>query len=176
VAVAVLAFVGAGVVGLAYRTGAAEPFPPAGVPVAGGPAQAAADDLEALRLEIEALRKELRATRERVRALEDQVVALQGMKAGPGAGSQRPDAAKLKEALERELQKQRAAVELNNLAVAEQQRREAKEAADLLAEAEAALKRLHADPADKGATDALEKALQRLKERAKPRRNSLRKN
>jgi hypothetical protein len=39
---------------------------------------------------------------------------------------------------------------------------------DPLAEAEAALKKLRADPKDRQATDALEKALKRLKERAKP--------
>jgi hypothetical protein len=37
-----------------------------------------------------------------------------------------------------------------------------------LAEAEAALKKLRQDPKDRQATDALEKALKRLKERAKP--------
>jgi hypothetical protein len=41
-------------------------------------------------------------------------------------------------------------------------------AADPLAEAEAALKRLRERPDDKQAADALERALQRLKERAKP--------
>ena len=39
---------------------------------------------------------------------------------------------------------------------------------DPLAEAEAALKRLRQKPDDKQAADALEKALQRLKERTKP--------
>jgi len=40
--------------------------------------------------------------------------------------------------------------------------------ADPLAEAEAALKRLRENPKDQQAADALEKALQRLKERKKP--------
>jgi hypothetical protein len=40
---------------------------------------------------------------------------------------------------------------------------------DPLTEAEAALKKLRQDPTDKQAADVLEKALQRLKEREKPK-------
>jgi hypothetical protein len=42
-------------------------------------------------------------------------------------------------------------------------------AADPVAEAEAALKKLRRDPSDKEATEALERALQRLKVKAKER-------
>jgi RNA polymerase sigma factor (sigma-70 family) len=160
VAVAVVAFVSAGVVGLAYRTTAAEPGKTAGAPAAGGAAQAAADDLEALRLEIESLRKELRATRDRVKVLEDEVASVKGTKATDKdkSAAEKMDAAKLKGwMIQRKVE-----------ASVEQKQREAKEAADPLAAAEDALKRLRANPDDKQAADALEKALQRLKERKKP--------
>jgi RNA polymerase sigma-70 factor (ECF subfamily) len=181
VAVAVVAFVSAGVVGLAYRTTAAEPEKTAGAPAAepgkaagapaaGGAPEAAADDLEALRLEVEALRKSLQATRERVRALEDEVAALKGTKAGAGSGPEKSeaaklkDAAKLKERLDREIRRHRP----ENPAAD----RKAREAADSLAEAEAALKQLRQNPNNKQAADALERALQRLKERPKPEGDS----
>jgi RNA polymerase sigma factor (sigma-70 family) len=70
VAVAVVVTVSAGVVGLAYRTTAAEPKRAA--------AQPAADELEELRLEVEALRKGLQATRARVKVLEAEVELLKG--------------------------------------------------------------------------------------------------
>jgi RNA polymerase sigma factor (sigma-70 family) len=162
VAVAVVAFVGAGVVGLAYRTTAAEPSKAA--------AQPAADDLEALRLEVEALRKGLQATRERVKTLEDRVQALQGQ----GGGSPRPEGAsagslevKPKGAPYSEAQPviKYVTTTYENVPWGPPKR---KEAADPLAEAEAALKKLKERPDDKQAADALEQALQRLKERKKP--------
>jgi RNA polymerase sigma factor (sigma-70 family) len=180
VAVGLVLAVSAGVVGLSYRTGAAEPKQP----VAPGAAQAADDDLEALRLEVEALRKSLQATRERVRALEDEVAALKGTKAEAAPAPNKPSAAVLKEELEREkvwmhklanektkdlADQKRKAVEaaekLSDLAA-----QKMRQTADPLAEAEAALKKLKERPDDKQAADALEKALQRLKERANTER------
>jgi RNA polymerase sigma factor (sigma-70 family) len=156
VAVVVVAFVSAGVVGLAYRTTAAEPSTAA--------AQPAADDLEALRLEVEALRKSLQATRERVKTLEGEVASLKGQKAGGGGGSA---ATTPKKVLELGIRPPKLADEkVRDLA--DQKLREAREAADPLADAEAALKKLREHPDDKQAADALEQALKRLKERAKP--------
>jgi RNA polymerase sigma factor (sigma-70 family) len=173
VAVALVVCVGAGVVGLAYRTGAEEPKQPAGLSEAAPTAKRPvavdagwqADELEALRLEIGALRKELRATQERVRVLEDQVASPKGTKTGAGPAPEKPDPARVKQALEREMQANKLAEKLRALSAAQLKR---KEAADPLAEAEAALRKLRQDPSDSKAADALERALQRLKERAKP--------
>jgi RNA polymerase sigma factor (sigma-70 family) len=171
VAVGMVVFVSAGVVGLAYRTTAAEPGK-AGAPTPSATAApAAADDLEALRLEVEALRKSLQATRERVKTLEDRVQALQGQGGGSpraegaGAGSQE---AKPKGATNYEGQ---AGFKFETTTTYEVPLRasEWEAAADPLAEAEAALKKLREHPADKQAAEALEKAVQRLKEQPKPK-------
>jgi RNA polymerase sigma factor (sigma-70 family) len=177
VAVGVVLVVSAGVVGLAYQTGAAEPRQPA----APGAAQAVADDLEALRLEVEALRKSLQATRERVKTLEDRVQALQGQ----GGGSPRPEGAgtgspgeKPTPQTNNEAQpfyKYKATFEDQPLfkytKTYEDVRRPTttrEGADDPLAEAEAALRKLREHPDDKQAADALENALKRLKEQKKP--------
>jgi RNA polymerase sigma factor (sigma-70 family) len=158
VAVAVVVTVSAGVVGLAYRTTAAEPGKTAGTP--GGAAQAEADDLEALRLEVEALRKGLDATRKRVKALEDEVQALRGKDEAAqrykGAGQEMRSAPAGQPTLK---------PSTNYLYIDI-----GKDAGlpDPLAEAEAALKKLKERPDDKQAADALEKAVQRLKEQPKP--------
>jgi RNA polymerase sigma factor (sigma-70 family) len=152
VAVAVVAFVSAGVVGLAYQTGAAEPSKAA--------PQAAADDLEALRLEVDALRMELRATRARVKTLEDEVRASKE----PGAAAPKKDGATATKPTDG---KYKWAVERYSKLL-----KETPKAADPLAEAEDALKKLRANPDDRQAADALEKALQRLKERKKPEEGS----
>jgi RNA polymerase sigma factor (sigma-70 family) len=225
VAVAFVLLVGAGAVGLTYRTGAAEPEQAR----AGDAQRTLADELEALRLEVQALRKSVEANRERVKALEGEVASLRGRSA--------PGAAGLKEELERAMRLRKLAEEkaLKDLAVsprgaaeaaaalgklvdekalkdlatrmqkeanqaadplaeaeapsaaaeaatalgklvnekalkdlATRMQKEANQAADPLAEAEAALKKLRGQPDDKQATDALERALKRLKERAKP--------
>jgi RNA polymerase sigma factor (sigma-70 family) len=155
VAVGVVLAVSAGVVGLSYRTGAAEPKQPA----APGAAQAAADDLEALRLEVEALRKELRATREELRNLAAEMRARKG-ESGTGSSTApapetRPGARSTKESA--------PSAQLRWSIIRTEQ-----PDGDPLAEAEAALKKLRQDAGDKQAADALEKALKRLKERAKP--------
>jgi RNA polymerase sigma factor (sigma-70 family) len=163
VAVAVVALVGVGVVGLAYRTTAAEPGKTAGTPAGAG--LATADDLEALRLEVEALRKSLLATRERVKALEDEVAALKGRKAEAAPAPNKPATATLREERDREIRLHNLADEKTLRDLADQ---ETREAADPRAEAEAALKKLKQHPDDKQAAEALEKALKRLKERAQP--------
>ena len=179
-------------IGLTYRTASAQPGR-AG-PTASA-TRANADELEELRLEIAALRRGLQATRERVKTLEDELKALKtggpapasqrsggfggmgggfggmaggfggmaggfgggmggavgGRGAGAGGGTRgggatNPDTAPLKSG-----------------------KGQSPEAApDPLTEAEAALKKLRTDPNDKQAADALERALKRLKDRAKP--------
>jgi RNA polymerase sigma factor (sigma-70 family) len=158
VAVGVVLFVGAGVVGLAYHTTAAEPKQPAGGSSA---AQLAADDLEALRLEVEALRKSLQATRERVRTLEAEVQDLKE-KAKPSARAE-GDGPRDEITVERVPVGGRVLYNLNRVEL-----RKWAEATDPLAEAEAALQKLRQDPNDKQAAGVLEEALKRLKERAKP--------
>jgi RNA polymerase sigma factor (sigma-70 family) len=162
VAVAVVVTVSVGVVGLAYRTTAAEPGKSAGAPATGGAAQAAADDLEALRLEVEALRKGLQATRERVKALEGEV---QAMKGNSGMGPQ-PTALDWGFPVQRGADP--ASQEPRFFAGGFRTNRGFVVPADLLAEAEAALKKLKERPDDKQAVNALEEALKQLKERTKP--------
>jgi RNA polymerase sigma factor (sigma-70 family) len=154
VALALVVCVGAGVAGLAYQTGAAEPGKAAGGPAAAGPV--AADDLEALRLEVEALRKSLDATRKRVQALEDEVRASRERDTAAPKNNGSPAKSPTEGGYERAVKQWYEAAFTET-------------AADPLAEAEAALQKLRADPNDKQAADALEKALGRLKERrAKP--------
>jgi RNA polymerase sigma factor (sigma-70 family) len=155
VAVGLVLAVSAGVVGLSYQTGAAEPARPA----APAGAQAAADDLEALRLEVEALRRSLQATRERVKTLEDRVQALPGQGGGPPGEKPGPQTSYEARPLSR------YATTYENVRRLTPKREEAD---DPLAEAEASLKKLREHPDDKQAVDALEKALRRLKEHPKP--------
>jgi flagellar motility protein MotE (MotC chaperone) len=132
--------------------------------------RAAADDLEALRLEVEALRKSLQATRERVKTLEDQVQTLQGK--GSGTGSQGKGSGTGSQEAKPKGATYYETVPFSNHAttIEKVQRPTPKRegADDPLAEAEAALKKLKENPDNKEAADALEKALQRLKERKKP--------
>src|SRR5262249_33500240 len=128
-------------------------------------AQAVADDLEALRLEVEALRKSLQATRERVKALEGEVQTLKG-EGGTGPQPMGVD-------FVFPVQRGADAVPQDptpfaGFAEGFRTNPGLVVPADLLAEAEAALKKLKERPDDKQAADALERALQRLKERAKP--------
>jgi hypothetical protein len=179
VVVALVVCVGASVVGLAYRTTAAEP----GKTGAATQSVATADDLEALRLEVEALRKSLQATRERVKALEGEVQALKSSPraAGPagelpaGVSSQlRPSAGKISSVELAPMVGQPYSVEFVPPTTEKVQPVTTRPAggADPLAEAEAALKKLRQKPDDEQAADALEKALQRLKERKKPEGDS----
>ena len=74
------------------------------------------------------------------------------------------EAARLKERLDRETRRHKP----EKLGAD----RKPREAADSLAEAEAALKQLRQNPDSKQAADALERALRRLKERPKPEGDS----
>jgi RNA polymerase sigma factor (sigma-70 family) len=144
VAVAFVLFVGAGFVGLSYRTGAAEP---------GDGPRALADELEALRLEVQSLRKSVDASRERIKALEAEVHASRER------GAATPD------------NKTDGAYQRHDERFFFTFREVSKAPPDPLAEAEAALKALrdtHDPEAQRRAADALEKALERLKERGKP--------
>src|SRR5262249_42430733 len=167
------------VIGLTYRTASAQP---GRTGAAASATRASADELEELRLEIAALRQGLQATRERVKTLEDELKALKtrgpalggpiggggfggmagggfggmggafgGRAAGGGGGMRRGEATSPGDA---------------PLKSGKAQSLEA--TPDPLAEAEAALKKLRTDPSDKQAADALERALKRLKDRARP--------
>ncbi len=150
--------VGVGAVGVTYQRASAEPQQ-----AATGAQAAARDELDELRLEIEALRKGLHATREQVRGLQAEVQALkQQPKAAVGSATKPADVHDY-------------FFELHSAPPYDQYKRifvndmlNQKEPADPVAEAEAALKKLRANPDDKQAAEALEKASQQLKERAKP--------
>jgi RNA polymerase sigma factor (sigma-70 family) len=155
-AVALAAVVGVGAVGLTYRQAVAQTGP------SNGPARSArttADELEELRLEVAALRKGLEAMRERVKALEERganpaaVPPPAGGGGKPGAFAPTPSVA---------LTNLRAA----DPAAVPPPAGGGGKSFDPLAQAEAALKKLRANPNDKQAADALERALKRLKERA----------
>jgi RNA polymerase sigma factor (sigma-70 family) len=179
-AAALMLLAGVGATGLTYRATAQQPGH--SVALASRPQ---ADDLEALRLEIEALRKSLQATRQRVKTLEDEVSALKRKNAGPGGGL--PPGMRMPGAPGRPA----------GMAPGREDRvpppgvprppgapggqpggppgggasgfKPPNTPADPVSDAEAALKKLRANPGDKQATEALERALKRLKEREKPR-------
>jgi RNA polymerase sigma factor (sigma-70 family) len=179
-AAALMMLAGLGASGLSYRATAQQPSN--GVALASRPQ---ADELEALRLEIEALRKSLQATRERVKTLEEEVATLKEKNSGtaamerpgtggqpsapralgqgsvpgeqPGGGSMRPPGM---------MDGQRPPGMSRGTMMGSMMR---KATADPVADAEAALKKLRANPGDKEATEELERALKRLKEREKPR-------
>jgi RNA polymerase sigma factor (sigma-70 family) len=165
-AVALAAAVGTGALGLTYRARAQQPAQPAAGQTEFGGQQSphavrskvrpAPDDLESLRLELDALRKELRATREQVKALEARV---QGP-GGPGANYYWSSP------------KQAGPGEAKNPYADPRPAPRPKVAADPLAGAEEALKRLRANPDDKQAAEALDRALRRLKERPKAKSKS----
>jgi RNA polymerase sigma factor (sigma-70 family) len=159
-AVAFVVVISAGVVGLAYETRAEEPRQAQ----AGDAQRPKADDLEALRLEVEALRKGLQATRERVKTLEAEVQTLRrmdGAAPSPKGAVQKPANGRPANVLSRQ-----AMQEANLVKGAEPQLPD-----NPLTDAEAALNAIRDardTEAQRRATDALEKALNRLKEREKP--------
>jgi RNA polymerase sigma factor (sigma-70 family) len=168
---------GVGATGLTYRATAQEPKRESGylAPLASRPQ---ADDLESLRLEMEALRKELRATRARVKALEDEVGArrvkgLSQEKVGPAQGKGSPQE-KMDMALPKGAWQKKADMAwrkgwAQKTANTPLPKGRPQQAVDPVADAEAALKKLRQDPTDQQATDELERALKRLKERERPR-------
>jgi RNA polymerase sigma-70 factor (ECF subfamily) len=143
----------AGAINVTYRAVAADPGP------ASPEARAAQDDLEALRLEVEALRKELRATRERVKALETGMLTLHAATALGQSHDQRPG--KSDEEADRRL------IEFTKLMKAKLMKA-AQTQSDPVADAQEALKKLRANPNDKQAAEALERASKQLRERGKP--------
>lgn len=133
----VMAVLGTGVVGLRYHAGAAEP-----PKVEPSRAARAVDELEELRLEIAALRTGLQLLRERVKVLEGP---------RPADAAQLPRKAELRSGL----------VDYYVLDVMPLMD------GDPQVEAEAALKALREHPDDRGAADALIRALKKAKERQK---------
>jgi RNA polymerase sigma factor (sigma-70 family) len=139
VCVATLAIVaGVGATGLTYRATADEPKQAESyrkVFVTKSESGSAPDDLEALRLEIEALRKELRATKERVKTLEE--------------ANRRNDSRSSGTESPRRTQRQQPLNKLSDMPKTD------KSAAGV----EEALKRVLANPENKQATDAFERAV-----------------
>jgi hypothetical protein len=165
VGLALALFLGAGMVGLTYRTGAAEPVTPDDLRTAARPAP---DDLEELRAEIDALRKGLQATRDRVKALEAEVQSLRGK----GGGGPRAGAPELPPKYGDTLDKKPAPEQLHSYRKYLGDRADPNKvprAEDPLAEIGPALKKLRANPDNKEAVEALEKALQRWMEQTKPK-------
>jgi RNA polymerase sigma factor (sigma-70 family) len=180
-AVALAAVVGVGAVGLTYRQAAAQTGPSNAAPRA---ARATADELEELRLEVAALRKGLEAMRARVKALEEGQVHRATPLPAHATGHVAPENTRHRvhvdvrpgETVLGNINLNERNLDLNRVHV---DRRPGEtvpgninlneRSLDLnpLAQAEAALKRLRANPNDKQAADALERALKRLKEREK---------
>jgi RNA polymerase sigma factor (sigma-70 family) len=163
VAVAMLVFVSAGMVGLTYRPASAD------APKAD---RALADDVEVLQLQVQALQKGLEATRSRVKALEAEVRDLKAAPRAQGATGtiQRAEGngGLVPVEIGGDSGPSGTPLSWEHLIGLECAPHRPASSEDPLAEAEAALKKLRADPTDKHAADALEKALQRLKERASP--------
>jgi RNA polymerase sigma factor (sigma-70 family) len=151
--------VGAGAVGLTYRTAAAQPQPGK---LSDTSARARADDLEELRLEVAALRKGLEATRARVKTLEAEVQTLRASRS-PAGGVNHVEGRRPKDEANYAVEGQ------TPFNAYTREYRQLKKANDPLADAEAALKKLRANPSDKEAADALNRALQRLKAREQKR-------
>jgi RNA polymerase sigma factor (sigma-70 family) len=173
---------GVGVSGLTYRAMAEEPKQLeyyGSVLAKNAESRPATDDFEALRLEIEALRKSLQATRERVKSLEDEVSALKGQRQGPpgaapggGRGGRPGNKQGGPPGQERGAGGPGSFPSLPGMPQGmkppgTQDSMMRKRPSDPVSDAEAALKKLKENPGDKKATEALEKALQRLKEREK---------
>jgi RNA polymerase sigma-70 factor (ECF subfamily) len=182
VAVAFVLLVGLGAIGLTYRPAVAQP--------GGSPsARLVASDIEELRLEVAALRKGLESTRERVKALENEVQTLKARQAwsmggggaalGTGLGTLGGGGSMLGMSGNSMLGMSGmgmmgapgSGMLGGSLAVprtAETPSGKLAVPSDPLADAEAALKMLRQKPDDKRATEALERALRRLKERQRP--------
>jgi RNA polymerase sigma factor (sigma-70 family) len=130
----------------------------------------AADELEELRLEIAALRKGLQATRDQVKALQAEVTVLRGHSTVQGdvlwGPSDQGFPVLLSDGTVRTFDKLRAEAQVGALRE-KMIRHEVID--DLMAQVQAILKKLREHPGDKQAADALDRALQQLKERAKER-------
>ncbi|HTU23161.1 MAG TPA: sigma-70 family RNA polymerase sigma factor [Gemmataceae bacterium] len=187
VCVAVLALLaGVGATGVVYRAAAQEPRR---ARTEDAPAQARrppADNLESLRLEIEALRRELRIMSERVNALEAEVHGQKGRRVARDAEPRARGEKARRPAEEKEPRPRDAGKRTTRERPAPardpearpapardpgRERKATREGAPEgpIAEAEAALRKLRANPNDKQAAEELERALKSLKERDKPR-------
>jgi RNA polymerase sigma factor (sigma-70 family) len=183
---ALMLLAGVGASGLTYRATAQEPksLEYEKVFTRSAESRPASDDLESLRLEIEALRKSLQATRERVKTLEGEVSALKGQRQGPqgngpGGGMRLPgasgppsggmpgNAAPGVPAMPGAMGG-RGAMRGGTGMPGMMGPMKLKPKADPVTDAENALKKLRENPGDKQATEALERALKRLKEREMP--------
>jgi RNA polymerase sigma-70 factor (ECF subfamily) len=184
-AAALMLTAGMGATGLTYRATAEQPALAS---------RAQTDELEALRLEMEALRKSLLATRERVKTLESEVNALKGRtdgiaemrKALLGAGGGMQNQMMHQMHMQGQMG-MRGSADVTKPQTARGQgmgiglggrggqtgaNSSAKmpdKTTDPVSDAEAALKKLRANPSDKQATEELERALKRLKEQEKPK-------
>jgi RNA polymerase sigma factor (sigma-70 family) len=162
---ALMLLAGVGATGLTYRVAAQQPKQGTGdgAVLVSGPQ---ADELEALRLEIEALRKSLQATRERVKTLEDEVRGLKGQ-----GGKQMPQGGDAMMQMMGSGMKAKGDGMMRRGKGGPQGAGDAPKGnirpTDPLADAEAALKVLRANPGEKHATEILERALKQLKEREK---------
>jgi RNA polymerase sigma factor (sigma-70 family) len=167
-AAALMVLAGVGASGLTYRATAEEPKQREydKVYARSAESRSAPDDLEALRLEIESLRKELRATKERVKALEEANRRNDTRSSGT-ENPRRPQ----RQLLDKDLRRLTDMIKTDKS----------------LAGVEEALKRMLANPENKQAaeaferaikqqvTEALEQALKQLKEPQKPREEGPRK-
>jgi RNA polymerase sigma factor (sigma-70 family) len=151
-------------VGLSYRDRAfAQALPKEAPAPRPAPEAAQPDDLEALRLEFDSLRKEVRALRERVKALE---------RAQPG----RPTNVRFRDNVPEggglNFAPKSPEVQLEFRRPADTNHAPPRQTGNPVDEAEAALRRLRANPDDRDAAEALEGAVKQLKQRDRPRKNS----
>jgi hypothetical protein len=154
------------------------------------PGARVADELEELRLQVAALQKGLQVTREQVKSLKAEVAALKwatsgntstsstsegassgssiGLNTGTSSGSSSSsDAARL--GAFTNLCQKGYIIRTEVIGKLENARNLTAPTDDALVQAEAALRRLREYPDDKKAADALEQAVRRFKERAKPK-------
>jgi RNA polymerase sigma factor (sigma-70 family) len=192
VAFAFAVLIGVGAIGLTYRPAAAQSGP--GRPANTPPSARVMDELEELRLEVAALRKGLESTRARVQVLENEVQTLKANRPAAAANTVGQadwnrlfiaNPALINGNWQLPVNNLPAAIDLGfpvhtqNLIIdvpanltlpatqAPANKLTPKQAADPLADAEAALKKLRQNTSDKQAADALERAAKELRERAK---------
>jgi RNA polymerase sigma factor (sigma-70 family) len=156
-AVALVFLVGVGAVGLTYRPAAAQPQPARSGDTSPA-ARTSADDLEELRLEVAALRKGLEATRARVKTLETEVQTLKANRL-PLSNEKNFEGRKTTSEANYPIEAQ-TIIDVYSRVYGLTEKEN-----DPLAEAQSALKRIRANSSDKEAVDALDRALQQLKER-----------
>jgi RNA polymerase sigma factor (sigma-70 family) len=162
-AAALMLLAGVGATGVAYRAIAEEPRRTRTEDTIFQTRRSQPDDLDSLRLEIEALRKELRATRERVKALEEGMHGQKALNTRELPKQHQLDVEKRQHDVERfrDMMDKQIHSQIHSFRVK-------RDEGDVVSRAEAALKKLSENTDNKQAIEALEKALQRLKEQDKP--------